>query len=325
MLIGPNGTTSELGWEDLKKWKPEDGFLWVHLERDHPVTHQWLLEHAGLDPLIAHALAAEESRPRVEDVDDALLVVLRGVNTKSHDHGSLPEDDVELVPLHIWSDGSRCITLRDKDHTLEALRDLRMLLLSGKGPRDAGSILARIAEKVVDHLGDLVTIVEEELSGLEDLISSNETQKETRHDVTEMRRRIVLFRRFMAPQREAMYRLRQDDATWLNVEAKMRLREVNDRLNRQLDDLDEMRQRATLLHEEIDAKTAEMINRNTFIMSIVSVIMLPITFITGFFGMNTGGLPFNSEDQTGTLTAGWIIIATGILTILALIYMLRRR
>jgi zinc transporter len=327
MLIAPNGSTSEQGWEDLKTWKPDDGFLWIHLERDHPTSQAWLMERSGLDPVIAQALADDESRPRVEDVDDALLVVLRGVNNLNigNAHGCEPDTDVELVPLHIWIEGSRCITLRDKDHSLEALHDLRVLLLSGKGPRDAGAILARIAEKVVDHLGDLVSNLEEELSELEDQISSNQAKTETRHEVTELRRRIVLFRRYMSPQREALYRLRHDDATWLHEDAKLRLREVNDRLSRHLDNLDEMRQRSTLLHEELDAKTAEMINRNTFMMSIVSVIMLPITFITGFFGMNTGGLPYNSEDPNGTLTAGLIIVVVGALTVAGLVYLLRRR
>lgn len=324
MLISTTGVVRDFRWRDIELWVPEDGFLWVHLERNDPKTKQWLEHQSGLDGLVTSALTAEDSRPRVEDIDDALLVVLRGVNHKIASQGTSPDDDVELVPLSIWAETSRCITLRDKEHPLEALHDLRMVMLTGKGPRTVAALLARIAEKVVDHLGDLTATLEDELSDLEDQITDGLVGGEARMTVTELRRRIVLFRRYMAPQRDALYRLRHDDASWLDHPAKMRLREVNDKLNRHLDDLEEMRQRATLLHEELGAKIAEQTNRNTFVMSIVSVVMLPVTFVTGYFGMNTGGLPFNTEFPHGTLLATALIVGVGAATIGGLVYFLRR-
>ena len=318
MVMSPTGDIANLSWEAIDRWKPADGFLWIHLERDDAKVAQWLLERSGLEPWVAEALVAEESRPRVEDVDDALLVVLRGVNR------NVSENDGQLVPLHLWVDASLCISLRDKDHNLEALHDLRMAILSGKGPRSPGALLARIAEKVVDHVGDFITELEEELSELEDTISRDVRFPDARSKVNELRRNVVSLRRYLSPQRDALYRLRHDDATWLDYDAKMHLREVNDKLNRHLDDLDEMRQRSTLLHEELGAKVAEQTNRNIFVMSIVSVILLPMTFVTGYFGMNTGGLPFNAEVTDGTLMATLLIVAVGILTSLGLVFFLRR-
>lgn len=331
MLISGTGTVRNFQWRDIEQWAPADGFLWVHLERDDPRAKHWLERQSGLDGLVTAALTAEDSRPRVEDVDDALLVVLRGVNHRIATHDAAPDnpddsdDMVELVPLSIWAETSRCITLRDKAHSLEALHDLRMVMLTGKGPRTVAALLARIAEKVVEHLGNLTSTLEDEVSDLEDQISDGLVGGEARMTITELRRRIVSFRRYMAPQRDALYRLRHDDAPWLDQPAKMRLREVNDKLNRHLDDLEEMRQRATLVHEELGAKVAEQTNRNTFVMSIVSVVMLPVTFVTGYFGMNTGGLPLSAEVPHGTLLATGLIIGVGTATIGGLIYFLRHR
>ena len=318
MVMTPGGEVLNLDWNGVCRWTEADGFLWLHLERDDSKVSDWLRTKSGLDPLLAEALVAEESRPRVDDVDDALLVVLRGVNR------NISENDGQLVPLHMWVDSHRCITLRDKDHNLEALHDLRMVILSGKGPRTPGALLARIAEKVVDHVGDFITELEEELSELEDSISRDERVPDSRSKVNELRRSVVSLRRYLSPQRDALYRLRHDDATWLDHNAKMHLREVNDKLNRHLDDLDEMRQRSTLLHEELGAQVAEQTNRNIFVMSIVSVILLPMTFITGFFGMNTGGLPFNAEMSDGTILATAVIVIVGILTSLGLVVFLKR-
>lgn len=312
MLMTPDGHFVDLSWVQVKTWKPADGFLWVHLERDDLVAQVWVRDESGIDPLVGLALLAEESRPRVQDVGDNLLVVLRGVNKqKPEEDGSI---DTELVPIHIWMEAGRCVSLRDKTHNLSALRDLRLSMMNGKGPRTAAALMARIAEKVTDHLGDLVEDLEDEINALEDRIGENEGGSSMRADIAESRRQVVQFRRYLAPQRDALYRLRHDDASWLDQAAKEHLREVNDRLVRHLEDLDEIRQRATILQEEQAAMVAEQGNRNTFVLSIVTVLMLPMTFITGFFGMNTGALPFGTDHPHGTLVATAIIGGVGVVT-----------
>ncbi|MGE5506843.1 MAG: CorA family divalent cation transporter [Actinomycetota bacterium] len=321
MLMTADGHYVDLTWNEVQAWKPADGFLWVHLERDDPVAQDWVRARAGLDPLVAMALLAEESRPRVEDVDDDLLVVLRGVNRLDPAERAAADIDCQLVPVHIWMEAGRCISLRDKAHSLTALRDLRLSMMTGKGPRSAGALMARIAEKVADHLGDLASELEDEVSELEDRIAAGAGG--TRAEIAELRRRVVQFRRYLAPQRDALYRLRHDDASWLTEDAKKHLREVNDRLVRHLEDLDEIRQRASILQEELVAMVAEQTNRNTYALSIVTVVMLPMTFITGYFGMNTGALPFGTEHPFGTLIATLIIVAVGLVTTLLLRWVMR--
>ena len=323
LLLPPDGRFIELRWNEVQRWTPADGFLWVHLERDNPSAQAWLTECAGIDPLVAMALLAEESRPRVEDVDDDLLVVLRGVNKVEPGEPCDDDIDTQLVPVHIWMEAKRCISLRDAAHSLNALRDLRLAMMTGKGPRTAGALMARIAEKVTDHMGTLVAEMEDDISALEDRIGAGEDGPALRGAIAQVRRRVVQFRRYLAPQRDALYRLRHDDASWLDKKAKTHLREVNDRLISHLEDLDEIRQRAAILQEELGTMVAEQTNRNTFALSIVSVVMLPMTFITGYFGMNTGALPFGTEHPYGTWIATTIIILVGLFTLLLLRYGIR--
>jgi len=325
LLVKQDGRVLSLVWKEVEAWTPTDGFLWVHLERDDPAAQAWIKGPAGIDSLVALALLAEESRPRVEDVDDDLLVVLRGVNKIRPGDPGEDDIDTQLVPIHIWMQSSRCISLRDKAHSLTALRDLRLAMMTGKGPRTAGGLMARIAEKVADHLGDLVEEMEDEISELEDRIADGEDGPTVRGDIAMVRRRVVQFRRYLAPQRDALYRLRHDDASWLDKKAKTHLREVNDRLIGHLEDLDEIRQRASILQEELGTMVAEQTNRNTFALSIVSVVMLPMTFITGFFGMNTGALPFGTDHPYGTWIATAIIGLVGLFTLLLLRYGIRRK
>jgi zinc transporter len=320
MLATGSGGFVDLDWAGVENWQPSDGFLWIHLERDDPTAQAWVRERAGLDPLVAMALLADESRPRVEDVGDDLLVVLRGVNKAAAGKDIPGEVDSELVPIHIWREATRCISLRDKGHSLNALRDLRLTMMTGKGPRDAGALMARIADKVTDHVGDLVSELEENVSLLEDRLGETGIGFGVRAPIADCRRAVVQVRRYLAPQRDALYRLRCDDATWLTDVAKVHLREVSDRLIRHLEDLDEIRQRASILQEELAAVVAEQTNRNLYTLSVVTVIMLPMTFVAGYFGMNTGGLPFGLENPYGTVLATALIVVTAGATALMLRY-----
>jgi zinc transporter len=138
-MLDGRGGCEDLGWAGIESWQPDQGVLWIHLERDEPIAQKWMRERSGIDPLIVEALLAEESRPRVEASEDGLLVVLRGVNVQ--EQGA----PVGLVPIHLWVDAYRVISLRDKNHLLMALRDIREALTIGRGALGSGQLFALIA------------------------------------------------------------------------------------------------------------------------------------------------------------------------------------
>ena len=72
------------------------------------------------------------------------------------------------MPLHIWAERDRIITLRDKRLFLTALRDIRQAIDRGKGPRRSGELLVQIADKVVRDLEPLLDDMDEEVDRLED-------------------------------------------------------------------------------------------------------------------------------------------------------------
>jgi len=69
------------------------------------------------------------------------------------------------------------------------------------------------------------------------------------------------------------------------------LQEIADRLGRWLEDLDSSIARTSLLADEINARLTEAMTRRTYIMSIMAMVFLPATFLTGLFGVNLGGIP----------------------------------
>lgn len=287
-VLDGRGGCRELDWPGVEGWKPEDGVLWVHLERDSPDARAWLMERSGIEPLTAEALLAEETRPRVEDYDGAMFVVLRGVNR------SREGEPLELVPIHLWVERNRVISLRDRDHFLLALRDIREALVNGKGPRRTGALFARITEKLVKYLEPVIDEFEERADTLDETLLHSPTHQ-CRVELSDLRRQAILLRRFLAPQREALFRLQVEDSDWLSKRDKIRLRETTDKVLRHLENLDAIRDRSTILHEDLAAQTAEEQARASNRLTTIAALLLPPSLVAGLLGANVEGIPWKDH------------------------------
>ena len=316
LVLDGRGGGRPLGWSGIHDWQPDQGILWVHLERDDPASVEWVTHGARVDPVVAEALLAEESRPRVEGVDDGLLIVLRGVCATAPDQ-EVPAE-LDLVPLHMWIEGQRVITLRDKGHYLTALRDIRRALHVGKGPCNPGDLLAKIADKLVRDLEPVLDAMEDEVDELDDLIFHGE-DREVRPRLKLLRRRAVGLRRYLAPQRDALNRLDHEDASWIGDRDKVRLREVTDKLMRFTEHLDTIRDRTTILHDDLSTAIAERIARNSNRLAALAALLLPPSVIAGLFGMNVGGIPGVNDSWAFAL-----VVVVTVMISAATLYFLKR-
>lgn len=310
-LLDRNGGCTDLDWDGIARWRPEDGFLWIHLERDDPVSAAWVRDRSGIDPLAALALLADDSRPRVEDMEDDLMVVLRGVNVAES------TGEAELVPIHVWAEADRLISLRDTEHQLSALRSIRLALLAGKGPRTPGGLLALIAEKVVEHLELVIDGMEDVVGDLEDACLERNADASLRSHLAQVRRQAIHLRRYLGPQRDALYRIQHDDASWLSRDAKRRMREVTDKVVRHIEDLDALRDRTTVLHEDLSTQIAEKIANTSNRFTVLTALLLPPSLLAGLLGANVGGIPGHDDPwafwQMCLLTVGlmpilWLLL-----------------
>jgi zinc transporter len=289
-VFNGKGGCEERDWHGVAAWRPEDGFLWIHLERDAPEAIAWIRENSGLDPLVAEALLDDESRPTVESFDSALLLILRGVNIAER-------DEVELVPMHVWIDQHRAITLRDKDHALSALRDIRIALQAGRGPRKPGGLLVQLCEKIVRDVAPGIDEMDDAVEKLEEAVIGT-ASKELRRSLAEIRRRAVHLRRYLGPEREALIRLQTEDTRLLDKQNRLRLRCVIDSVIRYLEDLDALRDRTTILHEDLAAQISEKIAQTSNRLTAVAALLLPPSLVAGMLGMNVGGIPGQDSPFT---------------------------
>lgn len=284
-----------------------DRLAWVHLEASYPETQQWLeSEIAYLDPFIIGALLEDETRPRMTQIGDGVLLILRGANLNEN---ADPED---MVSIRLWVDSHRIISVRRR--RLRAVEDIEETLKNGKGPKDAGDFICLLVARLSERMEPTLSMLDDRTDSIEEQVieSADIAQREA---VVDVRQQAIMFRRYIAPQREAVGQLRQADLNWLSDKHRRHLQESHNQLTRFTEDLDAIRERAQVIKDEVSAMLADRLNRNMYVLSVIAAIFLPLGFLTGLFGINIGGMPGVDDGN-----AFWVFV--GALSILTLIQIL---
>ena len=115
---------------------------------------------------------------------------------------------------------------------------------------------------------------------------------ELRRDVTRVRVTAIGYRRFLAPQRAALEKLAGLPGDWLADDDRLHLNAAADRAARMAEELESIRERSAVVHDTLTDLRAEQLDTRSLIIAIVAMIFLPLTFITGVYGMNVKGLPY---------------------------------
>jgi zinc transporter len=280
---------------------------WVHIDYSSEQARGWLTAR-GLEPFVIDTLIRNESRPNMVAVDDGLLIVLRGINRNA---GADPED---MVSLRIWIERDRMISVRQRQ--VIAAREVFAELENGKGPKDLAELLTRLIERLADGIAVFVDDIEERIEQREADVETGEPQT-IRSDVSAIRRQLATVRRFLAPQRDALDALFRQGKSFLDEDKLYLVREQSDRITRYVEDLDLVRERALVVQEELFNRISQEQNARTYVLSIVAAIFLPITFISGLFGMNVAGLPGLENIDSFWIVSG-VMLATSVAILLGL-------
>lgn len=298
-IFDDTGKGRRSDWQEVEAWKAGDGsLLWLHLDYTHPFVRQWLKGRNDLNYLVIENLLAEDSRPRSTPFHAGLLMGLRGVNLNP---GADPED---MIAIRLWLD-EHCVISTGK-RILASIDDMANALEQGDGPRSTGEFLTELCENVMDRIGDVIGEIEQTFDDYEESLLVDESAV-LRVQPSSLRRQIIDLRRYLAPQREALGHLQVSKVDWLQDAERLRLREVSDRLVRYVEELDSIRDRAVVLHEEFASRLSEQINKRMYIVSLVAAIFMPLSFLTGLFGANVGGIPGSGSSWGFPVFVGMIL------------------
>lgn len=291
---------TQRGWDDLAF--PDAGPpLWVHLDRTRPRAQQWLRCEAGLDPVVAESLLAEETRPRAQVIGEGLLVILRGINANPG-----AEAD-ELIAIRMWLEPTRIITLRQ--FRFRTIAELRMRAQRGAAPASAGAFLTAVATGLVAHMSPTILNLEERLDEIEEEMLTRETDDPARRSqLATIRRQAIAYRRYLVPQRDALASLVNASVPLLSTRDQVALRVAMEQATRVTEALEELRDRAAVTQEEMRARHEARVGRTIYMLTLVATVALPLGLITGLLGINVGGIPLEGSAWGFTLTCAALVL-----------------
>lgn len=283
--------------DDLKSLAQADSYIWLHFDISDPDLEHWLSQR--VPQTIATALLQTETRPRCDHVDDGVILNLRGVNMNP---GASADD---MVSVRLWVSSGLIISTRRRK--IWAVDAIRQDMLAGRAPADVSLFLAELTFGLTKRIEKVSLELVENTDELEEqALSPSGTLA---HDLAGLRQSVIKLRRFVRPQSHAIAELAAGDVLPLDAHSLSLVHETSNMTVRTVEELDATSDRLQAIQEHLDVLHASALGRNSYVLSVVAAIFLPLGFLTGLFGINVGGMPgVDAVNGFWIVTGGSVVI-----------------
>lgn len=282
-------------------------FVWAHLVLANTRTRDWLSSQDAIPEDAREVLLSPDAHPRLDWSGDALWGTIYDMQREFE---SVSEDPTDL--RFVLRPQFLCTARR---HPVRCADELRTHISGGASFEDSASLFERMLTTIADSVGAAAHKVAERLDSIEDRVLS-ETFSDEGAVLLKLRRTISRQHRLMLAAQSVLGQLEQQRGESALPVYRDLAHRVRQRVASFHADLHLQGDRARLLQEEMAAQLASATNRNLFVLTLVTTMLLPPAFVTGFFGMNTKGLPF-AESDNGTLYAALLCaLAAGVVFLL---------
>ena len=274
--------------------KPTEGFVWLHFNLAQAACEKWLHQNLALTEAFYETLKEESRSTRIEYADEVLIAVVNDVQF------DFSFEAPEISTMWISSDARMLVSARKKP--LRSVDLLRASVNQGETFRSTTDLLVRLMQDQADVLVRIMRDATQKTDIAEDSLLAGRLETK-RANLGALRRVLVRLQRLLAPEPAALFRLLNHPPEWIAEQDVQDLRESTEEFSTALNDMAGLLERIKLLQEEIAAMVNEQNNRSLFVLTIVTVLALPINIIAGLLGMNVGGIPLAKDDY-----GFWIIV-----------------
>ena len=301
-ILVSDGQGTVVASEHDASFDTREGWAWIDVTTDGDAagTLAALAATLDFDAIAMRDAVEEDDLPKVDDFGHHLLVVLHGLRS----------DVVETYEVDCFVTGHHLVTVHEhRSPSIDALWD-EMLRNPSLGSGTTDVLLARLADVLTRRLLSVLDLFEDQADGLIDMALAADSH--LLGDLVAVRGDLTNVRRVVNPQRETLDQLRTTPSPLITTAGRRRFSDVFDLANRTAQGLDSAR---TELAEILDAyRGAEARNATdvTKVLTIYAAIMLPLSLVTGFFGMNFIDLPGIGSRW------GWAIVTVIMIVIAAL-------
>lgn len=263
---------------------------WLHFNLSDARARRWLLDAGLLPAALREVLLEHDDNRRIEGTEDGLLLVMSDFAFDAD------ADPSETGPL--WCFVNRHLLITARMGALRSVDELRLEMRGGSTDATTGAeLLATLLDMRSARLRRLANGMIDHLDEIEDEILAGDI-REQREQLGRTRRLCARLRRQFVPERGDLRKFLQRPTIALVEADRDALQSSADTLGFAIEEIAELYERAKLLQEELASRLAENTGRNLYVLSILTAVLLPMTLVTGIFGMNVQDLPGLHSDGT---------------------------
>jgi zinc transporter len=280
-----------------------DEFLWLHFSLSNVASEPWLRRYLTLPDTFYESLHSDVDSTHLEQEEDSLVARIHDVLFDFTFNAPVATTSLcikrrVLVSAHVrpW----------------RSIDQLRAAVQAGQVFRSPIEILSRLFRDQASVLVDIVRKSTKRVDPLEERLLAKRISV-SRSELGSLRRMLVRLQRLLAPEPAAFFRLLSRPPDWIKDEELQNLQQAAEKFSAAISGTAALVERVKQLQEELAALVNEQTNRTLFVLTIVTVLALPINLVAGLFGMNVGGIPLAQHKYGFFLVVGPLLVLTAVL------------
>jgi magnesium transporter len=280
--VGAWTKTAETASE-LVAWKNPAGITWINVECfDNQEQINYLAEHFKIHPLTVEDIVDTSQRPKTEEFDDYLFITFKAAN---------PSPGLEFEHMSLIITGDTVITFQEKPGDyFDGIRR-RILNNAGRIRRMGADYLAyAIIDAVVDEYFIIIDSLGSEIEDFEERAVGEKDDTFIR-DIQDIKRKLLKVRRVVWPLRESLSLLMHLDSKLVENELEPFLKDIYDHIIQAAETIETYRELVAGVMEVNLTAASNQLNKVMKVLTIISTIFIPLTFIVGVYGMNFRFMP----------------------------------
>lgn len=271
--------------EDCRPYLDEPSKTWIKVQGLHDVPKlQRIWSYFDLHPLIQEDIVNTRQRPKVEQYENCIFIVMRML---SYD----PEQEaVDSEQISIILGKNFVLSFQESDQPIfEPVVERLNVGKSRMRTLGPDYLAYALIDNVTDHYFSLLTVLDEQLESVEDELMED-PEEETFHRIHALRKEVTFTRKAIWPTRDMLNSIIRDESAFIEEPTKIFIRDVYDHVVQIIDNIENYRDIIIGMHDMYMSHVSNKMNEVMKVLTIIATIFIPLTFVAGIYGMN-----FNPE------------------------------
>ena len=269
---------------DCFPFKDKPSVTWINIDGiSKPDIIENIGENYGFHSLVSEDILNTEQRPKFEDLDDYIYIVLKMLYQ--------PKDEILAEQVSIILGKNYVISFQETSG--DVFQKIRERIRNGKGRiRKMGSdyLAYALIDSIVDNYYIVLETLGDKLEEIEDNVVNNPTP-DTLKIIHGMKRELIFLKKQIWPLREVINNLNRAETTLIKKSIKIFVRDLYDHTIQVIDTIETFREMNSGMLDIYMSSVSNKMNEVMKVLTIFAAIFIPLTFIAGIYGMNFQYMP----------------------------------